>query len=78
MLRPVNKNTVKAELRRGIPFIGYIAPNRVSRQHVNGGWHIGANVEFDTIETMEATLKLYAFYNCNAELGRTVRFWRAS
>ena len=75
MLRPIHKNTVKAMLRKGQTFRGYIAPSKVNSFHIRGGWHIGMSVEFTSIEEMEKCLPEFAYYNCNAELGHTIRFW---
>lgn len=78
MIEPINKNTVKAMLRRGEAFKGYIAPCNVSAFHVIGGWHIGMKVEFTSLQEMEDTVSNYASYNCIPELGMRVKFWRAS
>ena len=75
MLHSIHKAKVKAMLRKGNTFKGYIAPCNVSRFHVNHGWHIGMPVEFSTIESMEETVQAFAIYNCIPELGMRVRFW---
>lgn len=76
MLRSVNKNTIKAEMKRGKRFVGWIAPNKVAEFHVRGGWHIGMPVTWDTVAEMENTISNFKAYNCNPELGQRVRFWR--
>lgn len=75
MIKPIHKSTVKAMLRRGKTFKGYIAPSNVNSFHIRGGWHIGMSVEFTSIEEMEETVNSFAFYNCVPELGMRVRFW---
>lgn len=74
-MRTIHKNTVKAMLRKGKIFKGYIAPCNVNSFHITGGWHIGMDVEFTSIEEMKQTIDNFAYYNCNSELGQRVRFW---
>ena len=74
-MKTVHKSTIKAQLRKGKPFTGYIAPNKVNSFHIVGGWHIGMDVTFSTIEEMEKIIANYYYYNCIPELGMRVRFW---
>lgn len=74
-LSPIHKSRVKAMLRKGESFTGFIAPSNVNQFHINDGWHIGMSVTFTTIEDMETTIRDFAYYNCNSELGQHVRFW---
>ena len=74
-MKPIHKSKVKAMLRRGVSFVGYIAPCNVNSFHIAGGWHIGMRVEFTSIEEMEETIREFSYYNCNNELGNRVRFW---
>ena len=74
-MKSINKNTVKAQIRRGKSFIGYIAPSNVNSMHISSGWHIGMRVEFTSIEEMEKALSEFSYYNCNSELGMRIRFW---
>jgi hypothetical protein len=76
ILVPIHKSTVKALLRKGETFKGYIAPSKVHMVHIAGGWHIGARVTFKTLAQMEVDVRNFSIFNCNAELGHTVRFWR--
>jgi hypothetical protein len=75
MITPIHKSTVKAMLRKGKTFKGYIAPCNVNRANVNGMWHIGMPVKFTSIEEMEEIIRDYSYYNCCNELGNRVRFW---
>jgi hypothetical protein len=75
MLQPINKNTVKKMIRDGKRFKGWIAPSLVNPYHINNGWHIGAYVEYGSIDEMEKSLLSFAYYNCNSELGYRVKFW---
>lgn len=74
-LHKVNKNTIKAMLRKGEIFKGYIAPSKVINYHINRGWHIGMAVEFYSISQMEEVINAFQYYNCNSELGNRVAFW---
>lgn len=76
ILQPVHKNTIIAELKKGKTFVGWIAPAKVSASHVNGGWHIGMPVTWDSVDEMENTISVFKAYNCNPELGQRVRMWR--
>jgi hypothetical protein len=73
-MKPIHKNTVKAMIRKGIIFKGYIAPNNVNSRNINSGWHIGMAVEFSNLQEMEDTLSNFAYYNCIPELGMRIRF----
>ena len=74
-MRPIHKSTVRAMIRKGKTFKGYIAPSNVNSFHIVNGWHIGMSVEFSDLEEMETTLENFAFYNCIPELGMRIRFW---
>ena len=76
LLRKVHKNTIKARLRRGETWTGYLAPSKVSAYHVNHGWHIGILYgDISTLTELEEVTNEYAYYNCSAELGWDVRYW---
>lgn len=74
-LKRIHKNTVKALLRRGKVFTGYLAPNNVNGYHINSGWHIGHKTTILSLEMLEQRIQDYAIYNCNSELGNRVVLW---
>lgn len=75
ILEPIHKNKVIAMLKNGQPFVGYIAPSNVNSYHIDKGFGIGMRVKFTSVEELEKTVRNFAYYNCNAELGHRVRFW---
>lgn len=72
----IHKSKVKALIRRGETWQGYIAPSNVNAFHINTGWSSGMAVTFASLDEMEKTLANYASYNCNPELGQRVVFWQ--
>lgn len=78
MLSRINKNTVKAKLRRGEKWEGYLAPSNVNSFHIISGWSLGCYVEVSTIEELNEYINNFAYYNCNSELGKRVVLWETS
>lgn len=74
-MQRIHKATVKAMLRKGQKWEGYIAPSNVSYFHIKGGWHLGHRVTVSTVEELERYMREFAFYNCNSELGNRVVCW---
>jgi hypothetical protein len=74
----VHKNTIKAKIRRGQRWQGYITPNNVSSLHVIGGWSIGHFVDVDSIDELNRLASTYSHYNCCSELGYRVVYWESS
>lgn len=87
MLKPINKHTVLKILRDKGTWQGWIAPSNVNHAHIVGGWHLGCKVDLvyhegeyfnrwqENIQTLKQILYQMAYYNCNSELGRRIRFW---
>lgn len=76
-MKNVHKNTVKAQLRKGNKWEGYLAQNKVSVFHVASGFHFGCKVEVNTAEELEKAIQDFSLYNCNSELGSRVKLWEA-
>lgn len=90
MMNPINKHTVLKTVRTTGSWSGYVAPNKVNGFHVKDGWHIGMHV-FITIDRngnycyvsdnaqdfqeLSDFINNFAYYNCNSELGKTIKFW---
>ena len=76
-MEAIHKSTVKKVIRQRGTWKGYIAPSNVSAFHITGGWHLGMDVEFHTLEELEETARNFSYYNCGPELGQRVRFWQS-
>lgn len=90
-MQPINKHTVLKQVRTIGEWVGYIAPNKVNGSHVNSGWHIGCSlkiinhaehnkpyvlsVDGESVQELNEFISSFVYYNCNNELGKTVRFW---
>ena len=70
------KAQVKAAIRRQGVWRGYLVPCRVAPCHIRAGWCLGAHVTFDSLADLAVQVNAYAYYNCNAELGRYVAFYQ--
>jgi hypothetical protein len=90
-MKPVNKHTVLKETRENGSWQGYIAPNKVNDMHIRKGWALGMPIQIRYEETnhayitensecewvsLDEVLNEFVYYNCNSELGHTVRFWQ--
>jgi hypothetical protein len=53
MLNQINKNTVLKEVRKTGVWNGFIAPNKVSADHVNGGWGLGCKIKIKLAEMQD-------------------------
>jgi hypothetical protein len=74
-LQRVHKNTVKAKLRSGEQWTGYLCASNVAAYHVRAGWHCGCRVTATSIDDLNEKISNYAYYNCNNEMGYEVRLW---
>lgn len=89
-MEKINKNTLMKQVRNEKFVECYIAPSNVNSFHIKGGWHIGMrilltvdrenNIHYvsepnEDSEPLQVMISNYAYYNCNSELGRNVRFW---
>jgi hypothetical protein len=73
-IRKINKNTIKANFRRGITFEGYISGNNVNSFHILNGWCLGMPVKCETLEELEKICRDFLWY-LDKELGNRVAFW---
>lgn len=74
-LERINKNTVKAALRRGQSLDVILCGDNVNAYHVIGGWCIGCPITVSSIEELDRAIASYAMY-MDRELGRRVILWR--
>lgn len=70
----VHRNTVRAQLRRGEVWKGYLAGNNVNGWHITNGWHLGHYVEIATIEELEKISTAMLIY-LDKELGTRIVCW---
>lgn len=74
-VKRINKNTIKANFRKGIPFTGYMAGDNTNSYHINNGWHCGYLVkDVPTLEELNKLENNFKFY-LEPELGRRVVYW---
>ena len=71
-MKRLHKNTVKKIIRDTGSWKGYIVASNVAEYHINGGWHIGSEVEVTSIDELDRAMASYAYYNCCYELGYRV------
>jgi hypothetical protein len=88
MLKPVHKATMKKIARRQGTWTGYISPSNVNEFHIQNGWMLGMPITVEyrdgkymvVLNSREMELEdfivNYAWYNCNSEVGKRVRFWQ--
>lgn len=74
MLHQVNKNTVKAKIRKEGKWSGYISGNNVNSMHIISGWHLGMKVEVESIEQLNEIEVSFLWY-LDSELGKRARYW---
>jgi hypothetical protein len=91
-VEPINKHTVLKQVRTNGTWEGYIAPNMVNSFHITDGWHLGHKILisigrdgkyyvvswYNEYKELEDTLNSFKYYNCNSELGKTVKFWEVN
>ena len=88
MLQPINKHTVLKQVRTNGTWHGFIAPSRVNSSNIKDGWCVGMGISIkfedgkyltensdgDYVE-LETVLNEFEYYNCNSDLGNSIRFW---
>jgi hypothetical protein len=73
---PVNKNTVKATLRKTGTWSGWLTQSNVNSFHVTSGWCLGFPVTVTSVEELDKVCTEFHWYNDDAELGHRVRLWQ--
>ena len=75
-LVPVHRNAVLAQLKRGEEWSGYMAPDKVGKHSIIGGWALGSKVAVRSVEDLYRHINAFAYHNCNYELGYRVKLWQ--